>query len=867
MQSLSDGNNVPFLQLADLIQSVSSQNQSGVLTITRDKEQFRVVFQNGSTVACTDPRGGALYSSLCWLKILEPKQLSPFMSGDITEVDDEDLAQLIIGQGLTDEDGIRDAIDSIIEEVFTEILGWQKPEMNFVIDGETNNWEQFQINMGTMIQCSGLLMEGLRRQDELSRYAHLNHNKEDLLVTESMPEEVEGSLDELSHHLWENWNDDNTIGENLRNAHLPPWQGLITLSTLQHHNLLRAPTAAELIVLANSLQEHDYKHKEILLRKAITLGADNARIHLALAKLALARKSKERASKDFLAAAEALQTTEPEEAVKALEQVMKLGIHSETALNSLVNTYRNADNKDKLSETLLKLALHNRDLGKIPEALQAANEARELGADILTCEQLLAECSIKQFDKEQALMHLELAVHAAMDSDRNEDSIAILQQMIGISPGHIGAAKSYAEYLFENGQVEAAKTIIEQALNDPHAKHADEEIVQLREVLAQIDPSDTTNHDWLAHFYKEHKDRVAASAQLVKLAEAQEKDQQYQELTETYDRIIEMVGAQPSLLVKQARLQAKLGYESRSIRTWDALITKLIQQDNLKEAKEHADEAIQLFPACKELHIRRGKLANKEGDRAKAIEHYRRAVFLAHGSGNNDLARKLIAQLLVLQPEDVLIRCQLADIAKETPQEDDDEILHALIKLAVKSNNIGIALERARQRVQIAEAPAFDARSELIELLRRSNLGQEEKQEGLTLFHDLIEAGDYNRALTFLERLVASTGGQDSNLVFQLAELYEALERERQAVRYYRHAVVLFQQEDRKEDALNCLQQLLTLTKNGSDVKQAIELLNANQAINWESIRTEINTKKHGSNTYRKSDSVVMRAQQESADH
>lgn len=865
---MPDSNNVPFLQLADLIQSVSSQNQSGVLTITRDQDVYRVVFQNGHIAACTNPKGGALYEALCWLQILEENQLSPFFSGDITDMEDIDLAQIVSGQGLVNEDGIRDAIDSIIEEVLTEILGWQKPDMNFTIDGEANEWEHYQIQLGTMIPCSGLLMEGLRRQDELSRYSHYNHNKDDLLIAENMPEEVEEQLDEASVSLWENWLDDHTIGQNLRKAHLPPWQGLITLSILQHNNLLRAPTAAELIVLANNLHDHEKEEKEILLRKAIALGADNAHLHLTLAELSLSRKDSEQASRDLLAGAEDLQTQDADAAINALNKVLELGIHSDTALHTMVHIYRSNERQQPLAETLLKLGLHNREQGKYEEALQAANEARDLGADTLACEQLLAECSIKQFDKEQALMHLELAVHAAQEGGREEDRITILQQMIGISPGHVAAARNYAEYLTENGQPEAAKTIIEQALNDPRAQHVDEEVVQLREILAQVDPDDTANHDWLAGFYQQHKDRVAASAQLLKLADAQEKDQRYQELTETLDRIIEMAGKQTPLLLKQARLQAKLGYESRSIRTWDALINKLTQTSEVDLAREYADEALTLFPSCKELHIRRGKLANKAGERNKAIYHYRRAVYLAHGSGHHDLARKLIAQLLVLQPEDVMIRCQLADIAVEDPQEDYDQILHNLIKVAVKSNNIGIALERARQRVERAQAPAFDARSELIELLRRCDLHQEEKQEGLSLFHDLIDAGEYQRALGFLERLVASSSGQDSTLVFQLAELYEALEQTRQAVRYYRHAVTLFQEEDNRQEAMQSLQQLLKLTDKAPDVVQAVQLLQTNQAINWESIRSEVKTNKHGSKSFRKSDSsTIKREQQEARDH
>ena len=192
---MSEGNSVPFLQLADLVQSVSSQNQSGTLAISESAE-YRIVFRNGQIVACTDPKGGALYRAMQWLSLLDAEKLSPFMSGNITDIDDDDLAQLIQGQGLIDEDGLRDAIDIIIEEVFTEILGWQKPDMQFAIDGDVTSWEEFQINIGTAIPASGLLMEGLRRQDEMSRFAHLNliHDGNDLLVADNMSKKPKQNL-------------------------------------------------------------------------------------------------------------------------------------------------------------------------------------------------------------------------------------------------------------------------------------------------------------------------------------------------------------------------------------------------------------------------------------------------------------------------------------------------------------------------------------------------------------------------------------------------------------------------------------------------------------------------------------------------
>ena len=169
-----------------------------MLIIKSDKQQYRVCFSKGHICACSDTVGGDLYRSLCWLRLLKADQVSPFMSGDPSEMDDEDLAEILLAQNIVNLDAVRDGIDSFIEEAFADSLAWEKPDMQFIIDGEASPWEQYQIKVETDLPTSSVLMEGLRRQDELSRFSHLEYLGNDLLIAENMSEEIEDQIEDMA---------------------------------------------------------------------------------------------------------------------------------------------------------------------------------------------------------------------------------------------------------------------------------------------------------------------------------------------------------------------------------------------------------------------------------------------------------------------------------------------------------------------------------------------------------------------------------------------------------------------------------------------------------------------------------------------
>src|SRR5690606_28620950 len=128
-----------------------------------------------------------------------------------------------------------------------------------------------------------------------------------------------------------------------------------------------------------------------------------------------------------------------------------------------------------------------------------------------------------------------------------------------------------------------------------------------------------------------------------------------------------------------------------------------------------------------------------------------------------------------LRPDDLMVRVELADLALALKDPNVDVILRDLVVFAVRRHDFGIALERAKQRVQRSEgANKLAARDELVELYRRMGDAAQELKAGSELLDDLLSQGEFDRAVGLLQRLVASNP-RNPDLVVQLAEVVQSL--------------------------------------------------------------------------------------------
>ncbi|MHC5068361.1 MAG: DUF4388 domain-containing protein, partial [Planctomycetota bacterium] len=238
-----------IIDLPDLIQSLAQHGRSGTLTLTGNQGQTCAVVLRGGQVAALDGWRFGLRDALHWLR-LTMRQTYAALDAGAEQWSDDVLARALVERGLVSTDGVRDAIDILIEEGFTEFMAWPGLRYGFEDDASISDWAAYQIEMGTVIAPGGLLMESVRRGDETSRLADSTPQTWDILIPIS---EDMGALagNPVIAALVGAWAETRPFGAIFRQSHLPTWQATISAAELVAAGVWRIAHGEELVVFAD----------------------------------------------------------------------------------------------------------------------------------------------------------------------------------------------------------------------------------------------------------------------------------------------------------------------------------------------------------------------------------------------------------------------------------------------------------------------------------------------------------------------------------------------------------------------------------------------------------------------------------------
>lgn len=827
-----------LVDLQGLIQSVATQRRSGELTVSADNEERRIRFNGGQITAVAGMRPDLLSRALCWAGVISREKMNPVIAALPSGSGPHDLLRALLDRSLIAIDGALDAIDVLIEEEFTNILTWTDPFLEFKDAVRPDLWADAQIELGVSVSPSAILLECLRRQDELTTVAGQIPNAWDtLLLQTDTPVPSELSADARQFLI--EWRDGIPCGAYLESYRMPTFRATLAIVALRRAGVVRVSTASELVIQADSANQAGNQRKAFgLYRRALALGHDTARIHLQIAELAERSGDKALAAESCLAAAD--QLVDPSAAAAALHNALRLGADKEGPLSQLVALHVSLDEHVQAVQALLELARLYERRKSFDQAVQALREAQGLGADSATTGLMLARLFVALGDSEQATLQLELAARALHEADRLPEAITAWRELVRLQPGRCDYARECAELMVWSGEKESAVEVLRAALRAHRgAGHpaSEELLLTMYELLAKLDPAEVMAHDWLAKAYERRRDRDGATAQLRLAAAAQEKTGDDPNLAKTLERILELDPHQVDVLDWLAKVRSRLKQDGLAGALWTRAADAALAQGLRKEARAMLETAVGKLPANAALRARLALVVNREGDRLEATKQYLYAVDLARGSGDLESARDLLVQASRMRPDDLIIRVRLAEVAEELKAPDLERIEAEVVRLAVRTNNNGIALEHARKRILLA--PGYEARSELIELLRRVGDHPGELAAGNELLAEVLAAGKFDQAVELLSRLVASHP-KNADLVLQLAEAHNSLGDARQAVRCYRHAVVLLQMEDRIGDARDVIDQLAIITDEAELVEVARERLEAGAPVDWDKIRLEL---------------------------
>ncbi len=839
MTSKYDRPSVNLFDLAGMVQSITSQRRSGVMTARygkESKEERTLRFVNGNLVALSGGLSSTFAKALVWSEVVSPEQLSACLATLGKSFRPEHLAQTVVARNIANKDGLLDAMDCYVEEGFSELVSIADPRLSFTMDVPADPWADLQVAMGVSVSPGSLLLEALRRQDELKTIAQHVPDTWDVLVLDaglSIPSDLHPD----AVRILAGWRDGLIAGSLFERSLLPPFRSTTALALLRRLGLVRPATPAELVVYADAAHAHG-RHKDAygLYRRALAVGVDSPRIHLHLAELAERFGDNAAAADSYMAACSHL--TDPGGAVVALRSALRLGTNREAPLTQLLAIYRQMNESEEAIRILHDLAQLYEEKSDLDQAAKAVRQAQELGADAVHSALTLARLAASEGDQEQAALQLELAAHAAQYGKRNTEAVAAWKELLAIVPGRCEYARECAELLANLDQPDEAIAILRNNLLNAVGASEDA-LVPVYELLAKLSPGDTSAHDWLAMTYERRRDRAGATQQLHHIAAAQEKSGNDGALAATLERIVELGGPDVPTLRRLAGVRARLGQNVLAGDTWCRAVDAALAVGQIKEARALCETARAACPASLALGIREAQIANRDGDRIAAQIAYRAAADLARGSGELAVARDVLMQIRRLRPDDALVRVEIAEVAQRLGDPDLDRIYRDVVHSSARTTNHGLALEFARRRVALSSGPGFEARNELVELLRRMGDHAGELSEGRELLNQLLEHGEFERALELLQRLVASNS-RNADLVLQLAEIFAALSDERQAQRFYRHAICLLQLETRVAEAKRVLDVLADFASDDEAISIARVQLDKGQAVDWESIRLSL---------------------------
>lgn len=827
-----------LVDLAGMIQSIAAQRRGGVLTVTSaEREVRRLGFQGGQLVALAGPSAGFFAKALVWAQVLTPEQLTVCLGKLGKNFTHEQLAEHLLAQNLANRDGLLDAIDCYIEEGFSDAVAFANPRIEFNAELPKEPWFEFQTRLGVSINPGSLLLEGLRRQDELASITGLLPDPWDALILDRA-KSPPADLSADARLVIEGWREGLIAHILLDRSLLPPFRASTTLALLLRLGLVRIATTAEVVVQADAAHSHG-RHREAygLYRRAQIMGMDSPRLHLHIAELAERFGENEVAAAAYVTAATAL--NDPGHAVVLLRNALSLAADRLPALAALLAIYQQLGEHEDAIGLLLEIARLNEVKGDRDQAIQAVRQAQEYGADKVVCASTLARLAAANGDTEQAALQYELAAHAAQFGGRNEEAVASWRALLALKPDNLEYARECSDLMASLGLTDDAVTVLRAAIQRG-SNAGDDALIPLHEALARLDTVDSAIHDWLAQAYSRQRDRDGAVAQLLVIADMRERAGNPAALASTLERIVELGGAKAEVWVRLAQVRTTLQQSGLAAAAWCSAIDACVAQGSIKEARALFVPALENHAGYLPLRTRQALVMNRDNDPAGAADAFRAAAHLARGAGQLLTAKEMLQDLARLKPDDLVVRIELAKVARDLKDDDLGLYFREVVRLAARTGNQGLAVDYARRRVATAEGPeALAARSELVELLRRSGDSAGELSEGKTLLDQLLEQGAFEQAVQLLSRLVASHN-RNADLMLQLADLFQAMDDERQAQRFYHHVVVLFQVEGRLDEARRVLDQLLVASPDDLAVPLARERIAQGQVIDWEAIRQSL---------------------------
>jgi hypothetical protein len=159
--------NLDTFRLEEILQLIASQRKTGVLRLGAGDRRAMLVFEEGRIVSTHEP--GSRESSSLEASLLRMRRLSPDDLGRVAEMraaDGSDPLDVILGAGLIAPEDLASFLEEHVQDLLLRALGWRSGSYEFLGRQLPPSPTGFRLAFRT----EGVLMEAMRRQDEMGRY-------------------------------------------------------------------------------------------------------------------------------------------------------------------------------------------------------------------------------------------------------------------------------------------------------------------------------------------------------------------------------------------------------------------------------------------------------------------------------------------------------------------------------------------------------------------------------------------------------------------------------------------------------------------------------------------------------------------------
>lgn len=159
--------NLDDFSLPEILQLIAVQQKSGVLKLTSGDDVAVVFFETGKIVSTRDRRRNARDPLKPFL--LKTGHLSESQLKQIDTIEAEsrrELTDILLSGNYLTSDSLTDAVEQQIQDTLHQLLTWKTGSYNF--SGDARTVPKFAVNV--RLSTEGLLMESMRRIDEVARY-------------------------------------------------------------------------------------------------------------------------------------------------------------------------------------------------------------------------------------------------------------------------------------------------------------------------------------------------------------------------------------------------------------------------------------------------------------------------------------------------------------------------------------------------------------------------------------------------------------------------------------------------------------------------------------------------------------------------